>query len=88
MASIRAMAGRDGEAGEWLKVIWEANDIRPGTFLSPEHTGPWWAGGEVEEYPDARVIHRGDGTVSIVSKTDEGDRVLRAAAVNLGIHMN
>ena len=46
------------------------------------------AGGTVEEYPDARIIHRGDDTVSIVGKTERGDTALAQAAASLGIHTN
>jgi hypothetical protein len=72
---------------EWLQLIWKANDLRPETFGEPE-ISEWWAGGTVEEYPDARVIHRGDGTVSVVAKTPEGLDVLSRAAAELGIHTN
>lgn len=89
MAHIRTAAeGREGDNPEWLHVIWAANEISPGTFGEPELLGDWWAGGSVEEYADARVLHRGDGSVSIVSKTDKGDEVLRAAAAKLGININ
>lgn len=98
MASLRLMAeDLDGSGRpEWLRVIHEVNRLhdadggekgdRP--FSAPEHLGPWWAGGSVEEYPDARVLHRGDGTVSIVSKTERGDELLRRAAASLKIHHN
>jgi hypothetical protein len=61
----------------WLEAIKTANGIDPEMFRAPEHTGPWWAGGSVEEYPHARVIHRDDDSVSIVPKTDHGADVLR-----------
>lgn len=83
--------GPKGPAGpEWLCVIWEANRIMneqglPPIFGKPEYLGEWWAGGGVEEYEDARVLLRGDGTVSIVSKTEHGASVLRDTAHNLGI---
>lgn len=89
MASVRCLAGiPDGETkSEWLSVIHEANRIAGNEFFGrPELHAPWWAGGTVEEYPDARVIHRGDGSVSIVSKTKYGDQILRRAAKALGIH--
>lgn len=86
MTHYRAPAKRYNERGEhvgpgaWLDVIHAANRISPGMFGAPYETGPWWAGGSVEEYPDARVLHRGDGSVSVVSKTDKGAAVLSAAA--------
>jgi hypothetical protein len=71
---------------EYLRVIHECNGVAPGTFVAPLDTsGKWWAGGEFEDYPDARVIFRGDGSVSIVAKTERGDTILRAAAELLGI---
>ena len=58
MAHIRTAAeGRDGDNPEWLHVIWAANEIDDTMFGAPE-LGPWWAGGTVEEYPDARVLLR------------------------------
>lgn len=62
--------------GPWLGVIHAANRIDPDLFGEPESTGPWWAGGYVEEYAHARVLHRDDDTVSIHGKTDHGEAVL------------
>jgi hypothetical protein len=71
---------------EYLRVIHTCNAIAPGMFGSAIDSGPWWAGGEVERYADARVIFRpGDQGVSIVALTGHGDTVLRAAAELLGI---
>jgi predicted DNA-binding protein len=85
--------------GEWLTIIRTVNGIAkdegiPGPklysdgtapiFGSPESDGDWWAGGYVEEYPDARVIHRTDDTVSIFSKTDRGADLIRRAAASHG----
>ena len=74
---------------EWLRVIWAANDVEPGTFgasfldsggpSSDTASGDWWAGGYSEEYEHARVIHRGDGSTSIVAKTEHGESVLAQA---------
>jgi hypothetical protein len=79
-------AGRHTGPGEWLTVIHEVNRIAPGTFGAPRHID--WDGipGACEDYPDARVIHRRDGTVSIVSKTPRGAELLKQAAANRGIH--
>lgn len=92
MTSIRCMSraynehGEHTGPGEWLQIIHESNRIHPGMFGAAESRGPWWAGGSVEEYTDARIIHRDDSpTVSVVSKTELGDTVLRLAAANLGI---
>lgn len=79
-------AGRHIGPGPWLNVIHEANRIAPDTFGEPLSTGDWWAGGYVEEYEDARVLHRPDDSTSIISKTDHGATVLAEAAAHLGIH--
>lgn len=52
-----------------------------------EKVGPWWAGGEVEEYPDFRVIHRTDPSVSIVAKTEKGAALIRRVAEKRGIYI-
>lgn len=78
--------GKHTGPGEWLTVIREANGLAKDEggeiiFDSPESTGDWWAGGYVEEYPDARVLHRDDESVSVISKTPRGaDLITRAAA--------
>jgi hypothetical protein len=79
-------AGKHTGPGPWLSVIHEANRITPGMFGEPD-ISPWWAGGEVEEYKDARVIHRPDGSVSVVSKTEHGAEVLATAAGTLKINI-
>jgi hypothetical protein len=53
----------------------------------PEFLGAWWAGGDVEEYRDFRVIHRTDPSISLASKTEAGARALRAAADKRGIYL-
>lgn len=92
MAHVRCLSGNPGNGtkSEWLTVIHKANEIvvNETFFGRPVWHGDWWAGGTVEEYPDARVLHRGDGSVSIVSKTVFGDFVLRRAAAALGIHVS
>jgi hypothetical protein len=77
----------EGQHPEWLQVIWQVNDDRPGTFLKPE-IKPWWAGGMVEEYPEARVIFVGDETVRVCGKTDEVEAAITAAARKLGYVVN
>lgn len=90
MVSLRLAKGpieyRDNPP-EWLKVIWEANTIEPGFFGRPE-ISKWWAGGTVEEYEHARVLHRTDPSVSIIAKTEHGEDILRQVAKRLDIHMN
>lgn len=83
---IAAKTKDGGDRPEWLKVIHEANEIEPKFFGRPTEMGSWWAGGSVEEYEHARVLHRGDGTVSIVGKTDHGSMILKQAANHMGIH--
>lgn len=73
---------------EWLQVIHAANDIDPEFFGEPDEIKEWWAGGTAEEYEHARVLHRTDPSVSIVSKTEYGDKILRQAAETLNINVN
>jgi len=86
MASIRTAArAAEGEPRpEWLTLIHESNRIDSKMFTTPV-LGSWWAGGTCEEYENARVLHRGDGTVSVVSKTDHGHKVLVQAAENINL---
>ena len=88
-----AIEYRDERAPEWLRLLWECNSIckdegDDSMFGRPSEISEWWAGGTVEEYEHARVIHREDPTVSIVSKTDHGSEILKKAAVKLGIKVN
>ena len=87
-------SGRHIGPGLWLTVIHEANRLRleagmEPMFDGPTSTGDWWAGGYVEEYPEARVLHRdrgpdGDYTnVSIHGKTPEAEALLDEAAHNV-----
>ena len=69
--------------GPWLDLIGEACLIHPGFFDEPNSTGPWWAGGSVEEYPHARVIHHLDESVSVVALDDLGHTVLTQADTTL-----
>ena len=78
--SIRATAA------EWLPIVHATNTIDPELFGKPTHVGPWWAGGVVEDYADARIIHREDDSRTIVSRTDRGDVALAAAAKAMNIH--
>jgi hypothetical protein len=75
-----------GKASPWLQFIWAMNDVEADTCGKPV-LSEWWAGGEAEDYPNVRVIHRTDRTVSIVSKTAEGARIIRAAAKAEGIYV-
>jgi hypothetical protein len=97
MSDVMVRASGESEtffgAPEWLRVIHEVNRLREGTFLAPESTGKWWAGGYVEEYPDIRVIIDVDrngntypgAAARLVSKTEAGAMVLAQAADNLGL---
>lgn len=77
--------GRHIGPGPWLSVIWAVNEIIPGTFSTPDSTGPWWAGGYVEEYPTARVIHNTDETVYVAGKTQAVQDAIAQAAKDLGL---
>ncbi len=89
-AHARFAAGEkgSGKAPEWLKFIWECNNIDDAFFGAPENVTDYNA--EVilaEIYPDAKLLHRKDETVSIFSTTDHGEQVMRRAATRLGIHV-
>jgi hypothetical protein len=99
MAHFRSAAkafdaqGNHTGPGEWLTLIHEVNRIaaeegRERIFGAPESTGDWWAGGYVEEYPDARVLHREDESVSVTSKSNLGARLIRQAAERKGWHVD
>ena len=86
--------GRHVGPGPWLDVIHECNRIYdernlddPDRLLepfgSPESTGPWWAGGYVEEYHAFRVLHREDDSVSIIPKTPGAAALLKVAVERL-----
>jgi hypothetical protein len=66
--------------GRWIDVIHVANGLWPGMFGAAESEDKW-----VEEYHDASVVFREDGTASVIAKTNRGDRTLRAAAAFLGV---
>lgn len=74
------------QTAAWLELIWKVNEIEPGTFGAPK-IGQWWAGGTVEEYPDARVIFVGDDTARVVSKTERGAWLIAEAAQQLGLNV-
>lgn len=79
MLSLRfpRAAERQGWAPPWLKVIHAANAIEP-IFGQPTSVGQREGVGYVEEYVDADVIFPADDliTVTIVAKTERGERVL------------
>ncbi len=74
---------------EWLELIHTVNaraaNRESRIFGKVLDTGPWWAGGSVEEYEHARVIHRDDDTVSVEGKTDAASTAIAEAAASLGI---
>src|SRR5215207_8347426 len=75
---------RQPGAQTWLNLVWACNDVEPGFFGAARHTGPWWAGGDVEEYRHARIITDGD-SVRIVGTSGHGDNVIAEAAETLGV---
>lgn len=65
---------------EWLRVVHAVNGIRPDTFGEPIKSGDWWAGGQFEDYPEARIVFRPDGeSVDVIARSDEVDAALRLA---------
>lgn len=85
-------AGEHIGPGMWLDVIHCANALEHGMFGEPLSTGPWWAGGYVEEYEAARVLHRdqdeeGNSTsVSIIPKTPHAADILAKADAAAHVH--
>lgn len=73
---------------EWLQIIHDCNDLDATMFGNPIELAAWWAGGSVEEYIDARVLHREDPSVSIIAKTEHGNEILRTVAAKRGIHVS
>jgi hypothetical protein len=71
--------GQHTGPGPWLDLLREANGVHHDFFGEPESVGEWWAGGSVEVYPHARVIHHLDDSVSVVALDELGDQVLTAA---------
>lgn len=74
---------RDGQP-EWLAFIWRVNELAKDrgedpVFGKPDHMGPWWAGGTVEDYPEARIIFRPDGTKSIHAKSERAAQLFDQA---------
>jgi hypothetical protein len=67
MAHFRLPTVPDGSGlkSDWLELVWKTNEIRPNTFGEPLSIGPWWAGGEVEEYTDARIIPRAPAAAAL-----------------------
>lgn len=80
-------AGNHTGPGRWLALVHEANRVEESFFDSPDSTGDWWAGGWVEEYPHARVLHRTDESVSVIAKDDHGAKVLAEAAHNIELRL-
>lgn len=81
---LRSEPGSGG-AGEWLRFVWDMNETDPHVVDAPVSEGPWWAGGDVEEYEDVRLIFRMDRTVNIVGKTARGDAAILATALRWNI---
>jgi hypothetical protein len=81
VSKYNANAYRNGEhigPGPWLAVVQESQlGLTRATFTE------WWAGGESEEYTHMRVIHHLDESVSVVGKTEHGEREIAAAIERL-----
>jgi len=90
MLRLMGVPEGSGLKAEWLAFIHQCNEIEPGIFGEPESSGPWWAGGYVEEYADARLVltQDEDRTARLASKTERGERVMRQAAQAMGIKTN
>lgn len=71
--------GQHTGPGPWLDLLREANGVHHRFFGEPESANAWWAGGSVEVYAHARVIHHTDESVSVVALDELGDQVLTAA---------
>jgi hypothetical protein len=71
--------GQHTGPGPWLDLIGEANRLHPDLFDEPVSVGPWWAGGSVEQYPHARIIHHPDESVSVLALDELGHAVLTQA---------
>ena len=71
-------AERQGSAPPWLKAIHAANAVEH-MFGNPTSVGQREGVGYVEEYADADVVFPADDplTVTIMAKTESGDRVLK-----------
>lgn len=83
-------AGNHIGPGKWLDVVRESNRVAllfdlPEPFQAPSETGKWWAGGYFEEYPTFRILHREDGSVSILAKHPSARRILESAVRRLGL---
>lgn len=81
------MSGKHHGIGPWLGVIHEVNRMVPRTFDAASFVND--ERGHVEVYGDADVIFVGksaqDQIVTIVSKTHNGARLIKAAAETLGL---
>lgn len=74
---------RDGQP-ESLAFIRRVDELAKGRgedpfFNKPDRVGPWWAGGTVEDYPEARIIFRPDGTESIQATSERVARLFDQA---------
>jgi len=58
------------EAAERLGRV--ANGVHHGFVGEPESVNAWWAGGSVEIYAHARVIHHPDDSVSVIAPDELG----------------
>lgn len=84
-ARFSASLAPDAPRPTWLDFIRECNGVEDGIFGAPTDSGDWRTGGSFEEYADARVLRRDDNSVSIVARTERGNRVMVEAGRRLGI---
>lgn len=97
MIGVRCAVGEanSGAVSEWLALIRAVNVLCARAqeellFDLPTHLGPWWAGGAVEEYAEARVIlpdpdhgRAVEDGAWVIGKSDRADRLIRTAADQL-----
>lgn len=84
LRSFRFIGCTRGGQPEWFAFIRRVNELAKGrgedpVFDKPDHMGPWWAGGTVEDYPEARIIFRPDGTESIQAKSERAAQLFDQA---------
>lgn len=96
MIGVRCAVGESNfdAVPEWLALIRVINVLCATAqeellFDLPAHVDPWWAGGAVEEYAEARVVlpdadhGRAMEDGALIGKSDRADPLIRAAADQL-----
>jgi hypothetical protein len=79
-----------------LSIVSQANAIEQGFFGTPTFVDG--LASQIEDYPDARIVHRYDHSaahpngldprVTFKAKTERGNRVLTAVATHFGIEID